>query len=275
MMSLGCAAFPYSPTSSGQSDSGVFQLNFNDDRYLPFEFQGAVSRWCIELPIDTNFFDRYSLHDAILQVNLMAREGGAPLRKAAREAARCKLPGDGWAFFDLSHEFPDAWELFRRACREHKPHELSLRLTRKLFPFLPCDPQVRVRKVALMFETEEMAERHCPEIENCPCPEKDETASYLVKFTTHPDDDDCGCAERRFTCFASVEWPKFYYGITEVGLRPFHRGHGARPIRFCFPEHAGEIVRAFLFCRYETVDECCEAQRPKMRDLEVAAGARG
>jgi Tc toxin complex TcA C-terminal TcB-binding domain len=37
-------------TSSGQNDSGTFELNFRDERYLPFEFAGAVSRWRIELP---------------------------------------------------------------------------------------------------------------------------------------------------------------------------------------------------------------------------------
>jgi hypothetical protein len=34
-------------TSSGQNDSRMFQLSFNDERYLPFEFHGAVSRWRI------------------------------------------------------------------------------------------------------------------------------------------------------------------------------------------------------------------------------------
>ena len=32
-------------TSGGRDDSGMFQLDFNDQRYLPFEYMGAVSRW--------------------------------------------------------------------------------------------------------------------------------------------------------------------------------------------------------------------------------------
>ncbi|MCY7282514.1 MAG: insecticidal toxin complex protein, partial [Cyanobacteria bacterium CAN_BIN43] len=44
-------------TSSGQNDSGMFELNFRDERYLPFEFSGAVSRWRIELPLENNQFD--------------------------------------------------------------------------------------------------------------------------------------------------------------------------------------------------------------------------
>jgi hypothetical protein len=248
-------------TSMGQNDTGLFQLNFNDDRYLPFEYHGAVSRWRLELPVENNYFDMYSLSDVVLQLNYTAREGGDALRCAARESARCKLPGDGWAFFDVRHEFPDAWELFRRACRDRRDRDLTLRFTRKLFPFLPRDPEIRITEIGLLFETEEMLKRHCPEIKNCPCPEKETTASYVVRFRTHRDEDDCECGEPRFTCVASEEWPKFYCGCTRISLRPFRHGCGPNPVSFCFPESAGEIVRAFLLCHYEVVDECCEARR--------------
>ena len=40
--------------SQGLNDSGLFELNFNDARYLPFEGTGAVSHWKLEIPIDTN-----------------------------------------------------------------------------------------------------------------------------------------------------------------------------------------------------------------------------
>ena len=43
-------------TSCGQNDSGLFELNFRDQRYLPFEYMGAVSRWRIELPPENNYF---------------------------------------------------------------------------------------------------------------------------------------------------------------------------------------------------------------------------
>jgi hypothetical protein len=37
-------------TSSGaQNDSGLFELNFRDERYLPFEGAGGVSKWSLEL----------------------------------------------------------------------------------------------------------------------------------------------------------------------------------------------------------------------------------
>src|SRR6185503_11306367 len=36
-------------TSSAQNDSGLFETNLHDERYLPFEGHGAVSEWKLEL----------------------------------------------------------------------------------------------------------------------------------------------------------------------------------------------------------------------------------
>ena len=35
--------------SHGQNDSGVFELSFRDERYLPFEGAGVISKWSLEL----------------------------------------------------------------------------------------------------------------------------------------------------------------------------------------------------------------------------------
>lgn len=37
-------------TGNAQDDSGVFELNFRDERYLPFEGTGAITSWRLELP---------------------------------------------------------------------------------------------------------------------------------------------------------------------------------------------------------------------------------
>ena len=87
-------------TSSGQNDSGLFELSFRDERYLPFEFAGAVSRWRIELPLETNYFDFDTLSGVVLRLNYTAREGGEVLRAAGGADARCRLPGDGLRLID-------------------------------------------------------------------------------------------------------------------------------------------------------------------------------
>src|SRR5262249_31724357 len=141
-------------TSSGQNDAGLFELNFRDERRLPFEFRGAASRWRIELPPKNNYYDMETLSDVVMHLNYTAREGGDVLRHAADAVAQEHLPGSGWCFLDVRHDFPDAWEIFRTTCRD-KTHsrELRVRLSRKLFPYLPCNRQIRIDKAALLFET--------------------------------------------------------------------------------------------------------------------------
>ena len=44
-------------TSSANNDSGLFETNLRDERFLPFENAGAVSTWKLELPGDYRAFD--------------------------------------------------------------------------------------------------------------------------------------------------------------------------------------------------------------------------
>ena len=110
-------------TSTGQSDPGVFELNFDDPRYLPFEYRGAISRCRLELSQENNFFDRDTLTDVVMRLNYTAREGGERLRAAANTSAQCHLPGDGWRFFELRHDFPDAWQRLRLGDDERDCHD--------------------------------------------------------------------------------------------------------------------------------------------------------
>src|SRR5262249_33195360 len=43
-------------TSSGQNDSGLFEPNLRDERYLPFEGSGAISSWRLEMPSEIRQF---------------------------------------------------------------------------------------------------------------------------------------------------------------------------------------------------------------------------
>lgn len=76
--------------SNAQNDSGVFELSFRDERYLPFEGAGAVSQWSLELFNDANAdfgrplrqFDYGTISDAILHVKYTAREDAGSFRTA-------------------------------------------------------------------------------------------------------------------------------------------------------------------------------------------------
>ena len=251
-------------TSSGRDDSGLFELNFRDERHLPFEFFGAVSCWRIELPAENNYFDMDSLTDVVLHLNYTTREGGDALRDAARASARKNLPGDGWILLDLWKDCPDAWELFRRKGRNRESERsMTVKITRNLFPFLPADPALRVTKLVLFFETEECREHPCPEIRGCPCAHRDIRGSHLVEVTVdHLDDDRDDTDETEISCVSSADWPNLYNGVGEIKIGPINRRRECHSMTLTFGGHFCELERAFLLCRYEVGDECCETVRP-------------
>jgi hypothetical protein len=239
-------------TSSGQNDSGLFELNFRDERYLPFEFQGAVSHWRIELPPENNYFDMDTLSDVIINLNYTSREGGGMLRRAAMEAARKHLPGEGWCFFDVRHEFPDAWQMLRNTClaKGHDPR-LGLRMERKMFPFLPGSDELSITRMAVLFHARG-DECGCPPSEECQCARRGRPDCQVLEFTSgrkdHP---------TRVSCVRSEEWPELYYGLLETEIGPVGR-HGHRPeIEFRFPPNAGGVESVYLLCQYRRVGGLC------------------
>ncbi len=74
--------------SNAQNDSGMFELNFRDERYLPFEGCGAISTWRLELPKDVRQFDYNTISDVILHIKYTAREGGSALRGLAETSLK-------------------------------------------------------------------------------------------------------------------------------------------------------------------------------------------
>lgn len=134
------AAIQSIATSHGQNDSGLFELNFRDERYLPFEGAGAISRWRIELLRETNAFDLNSLTDVVLHLKYTAREGGGSLRDAALTAMRRTMTGNGNAplmrMISVRHEYPDAWHRFGHPSDASAASQLlELDLSRERFPY--------------------------------------------------------------------------------------------------------------------------------------------
>lgn len=119
-------------TTSAQNDTGLFETDLRDARYLPFEGAGVVSRWRIEIDPATNQFHLESLSDVVLHLRYTAVDGGAELRTHAHAAARSRLPtaeSPGTRYIDVPHDFPAEW----LSLRERKAATLSLRVTREMF----------------------------------------------------------------------------------------------------------------------------------------------
>ncbi len=108
-------------TSSGQNDSGLFQLAFSDERYLPFEGTGAVSAWRFELPAQVQQFDYQSITDLVVHLKYTAREGGSTLRDLAESTLKDKLNEISQGlektgmhrYHSLRYEMPNEWNLLK------------------------------------------------------------------------------------------------------------------------------------------------------------------
>jgi hypothetical protein len=107
-------------TSTGQNDSGVFELNFKDERYLPFEGAGAISSWRLELPKEIRQFDYGTIADVILHVKYTSVNGGEQLKNAAAahiktlvEATKDLARDEGlFVVLDLPHDYSTQWPKF-------------------------------------------------------------------------------------------------------------------------------------------------------------------
>jgi hypothetical protein len=239
-------------TSSGQNDSGLFEVNFRDDRYLPFEYHGAISRWRIEMPHENNFFDMDSLTDVVMHLNYTSREGGEALRRAAREATECKLPGAGWRLFDLRHDLADSWQLFQdRHCVE-EGRELDLSFHRNMFPYVPGGKELCIESIGVLFEKPEHCGCKCPG--ECPCCSDPTPAHHELELKV------CNEDERRFLCQTSEHWPCLYHGVVDhLHIGPLGR-HKSERLRLKFPRSIHEIGAVYLLCRYRISEKCCDSK---------------
>lgn len=115
LVTLPVQTTPSIATSTAQGDSGLFELSFRDERYLPFEGAGAVSTWRLELPAVLRAFDYDSISDVILHISYTALDDGA-LRDTVEaqivdELTEVASTTGLERAFSLRHDFPDAFHL--------------------------------------------------------------------------------------------------------------------------------------------------------------------
>jgi len=123
-------------TSTAQNDSGLFETNLRDERYLPFEGGGAISTWRLELPNDVPQFDFESISDVVLHLRYTAREAGH-LRNAAATYLKESVLQDPNTLLQLSslnYDFGSAWHLFTTAAND-AARTLALNVTQDQFPY--------------------------------------------------------------------------------------------------------------------------------------------
>lgn len=133
------AVVPFPPvrrmaTSHGRMDAGLFQLRFDDERFLPFEGAGAVSKWTLSLPQENNQFDLQTVSDVIMHVQYTARRdegsgesGEAPVLPEVNSETTVRL-------FSLRQDFPDQWAALTGG--SHSGAALELALSRDQLPYV-------------------------------------------------------------------------------------------------------------------------------------------
>jgi hypothetical protein len=139
-------------TSSGQSDSGLFELNFRDERYLPFEGAGTLSTWRLELPQDFPQFDYDTISDVVMHLRYTARQGGDTLKRGAVESLKKTLAPDGeklQRLFSLRHEFPTEWHRF---LRDAPDYEQAFEIGIEHFPFATRESTIELQKLDLLLQ---------------------------------------------------------------------------------------------------------------------------
>lgn len=95
--------------SRGIDDSGLFVLDFQDPRYLPFENTGAVSDWQLEMPLETNRFDFEQLSDVLITVRYTALYDGDLETKVKQALGQAPLMGGVYLNADMQS---GAWQAF-------------------------------------------------------------------------------------------------------------------------------------------------------------------
>ena len=126
-------------TSTGQNDAGVFELNFRDERYLPFEGAGVISRWRFKLPKDFRPFDYSTISDVVLHFRYTARDGVESTKASdsirdSLNALKALGEKEGlWLLIDLRHDFPSEWQRYNKSSTNQA---VTIKLGSDRFPFI-------------------------------------------------------------------------------------------------------------------------------------------
>lgn len=156
-------------TSTAQSDSGLFEFNFRDERYLPFEGTGAISRWRLELPSEIRQFDYDTISDVILHMQYTARDDGEGFKDVVATHLRGALnrwldevgaSGSGLhRIISLQQEFASSLHRFLHPPAEETVHEARLPLENRHFPFFLRGRELAIQEAHVLVKLKEKDHR--------------------------------------------------------------------------------------------------------------------
>ncbi|MCB9351094.1 MAG: hypothetical protein H6573_26855 [Lewinellaceae bacterium] len=142
--------------STGQMDSGLFELNFRDERYLPFEGAGAISTWELELP-EFRQFDYDTISDVVMHVRYTALEEGGPFKAAVVTKVNQAIgaASEGlFAIIDLQHDLPTEWHKAMQHTNASGEHVLSIPDLSRFLPFYAIGRQLEIAETTFVCSAE-------------------------------------------------------------------------------------------------------------------------
>ena len=143
-------------TSSAQNDTGLFETNLRDERYLPFEDAGVDSAWELELPSEFAQFDRETISDVVVHLRYTARDGGKTLRDNASAALTAALKGSAALgtgqplrrLVSIRHEYPSEWARLTAQGAAARVEQFTF--ARNTFPYLFQDPKFTITIIGVV-----------------------------------------------------------------------------------------------------------------------------
>jgi len=153
-------------SSSAQNDSGLFEANMRDERYLPFEGQGAISAWRIQLPKEFKSFDYDTISDVVLHLRYTARDGGEALGQQATtelsNAVNKFIQSEGKQglarIFSLRHEFPTEWYRFLNPVDTSDGQTMELKFGQDRFPLLFRGRTIGINRADIFLKIEDITD---------------------------------------------------------------------------------------------------------------------
>ncbi|HAK78015.1 MAG TPA: hypothetical protein DCM71_14170 [Runella sp.] len=150
--------------SSAQNDGGMFELNFKDERYLPFEGAGCISKWRLELPTFRQF-DYNTISDAIIHIRYTAIEGGERLGGQARKSVEDFIKSSEdlarneglFSIIDLRHDLATEWHkavTFKDEANPDAPKIMDLSKVKHFLPFYAAYNKDKIKATNIIIATD-------------------------------------------------------------------------------------------------------------------------
>ena len=142
-------------SSSAQNDSGLFEVNFRDERYLPFEGFGAISNWTLKLAntLSLKQFDYETISDIILHMKYTAQYNStadaATQSSLMTQVVNSAATVSQQRYFSLKHDFANQWFTYANAFAAAPATKLNIALSQDQFPFFCQGKNIHVSNIYL------------------------------------------------------------------------------------------------------------------------------